>query len=88
MRLALLSHYEAYDFEPTAKLVAWTVRHCGRLLTRFQQKADGFTAHQRRTGKAYKREVAEFGEQVLLHFPTKEAGRLRPKSMPRWDLGV
>ena len=88
MRVALLSHDKGYDFKPSARLVAWMVRHCGWILTRVQLKADGSTARQRRTGKAYKREVAEFGGQVLFHLPTEEAGRLRPKSMPRWDLGV
>ena len=71
------------------RLVAWMVRHCGRLLTRFQMKATGRTAYCSRMGREYRSEIVEFAEQVLFHISESSGpGATVGKLMPRWDLGV
>ena len=67
MRLGLLARYPSEKVSGDNRLVAWMVRHCGWLLTRFQMKATGRAAYCSRMGREYRREIVEFAEQVLFH---------------------
>ena len=70
-------------------MVAWMVRHCGWLLTRFQIKATSRTAFCSKMGREYKREIAEFAEQRLFYMSESSGpGATVGKLMPRWDLGI
>ena len=51
MRLGLLARYPSEKVSGENRLVAWMVRHCGWLLTRFQMKATGRTAYCSRMGR-------------------------------------
>ena len=70
-RLGLLARYPSEKVSGENRLVAWMVRHCGWLLTRFQMKATGRTAYYSRVGAEFRREIVEFAEQVL--FPISES---------------
>ena len=73
----------------TMRLVAWMVRHCGWLFTRFQMKATGRTAFCSKTGRGYKHEIVEFGDLVLFHISESSGpGAKVGKHMPRWVLSV
>ena len=88
-RLGLLARYPSEKVSGENRLVAWMVRHCGWLLTRFQMKATGRTAYYSRVGAEYRREIVEFAEQVLFPFSESSGpGATVGKLMPRWDLGV
>eukprot|EP00975_Prorocentrum_lima_P039833 8368576-Prorocentrum_lima.AAC.1 len=58
----------------------WLVRHVGWLLERCQTQLDGRTSFEKRTGKAYKHELYEFGEQLLYRVADKDADKkLEPR---------
>ena len=89
MSLRLLARYPSEKVSGENRLVAWMVRHCGWLLTRFQMKATGRTAYCSKMGREYRREIVEFAEQVLFHISESSGpGATVGKLMPRWDLGV
>ena len=84
MRLGLLARYPSEKASGENRLVAWMVRHCGWLLTRFQMKATGRTAYCSRMGREFRREIVEFAEQVLFHIsessgPGATVGKLMPR---------
>ena len=89
MRLGLHATYPPEKVSGETRLVAWMVRHCGWLLTRFQMKATGRTANCSRMGREYRREIVDFAEQVLFHISESSGlGATVGKLMPRRDLGV
>ena len=45
-------------------LATWLVRHSANCLSRYRIQADGKTPDQRRTGKRWRRQVVEFGEEA------------------------
>ena len=51
MRLGLLARYPQEKVCGENRVVAWMVKHCGWLLTRFQMKTTGRTAYWSRMGK-------------------------------------
>ena len=86
MRLGLLAKYPSEQVVGENRLVAWMVRHCGWLLTRFQVKAIGRTA----LGREYKGEIVEFAEQVLFYIflRARDQGPLSESPCRAGDLGV
>lgn len=82
MLIVLRGHYEGEEVSPQHRPMPWLVRHVGWLLSRLQVRADGRTAWERRTGKTYKHEILEFGEQCMLkHQPKTKEEKLEP----RWE---
>ena len=70
---------------PTAKILAWLVKYSGFLLSCYEVGKDGRTAFERLKGKPMRKELVEFGEQVLykkvMH---KHLGKLTAK----WGMGT
>ena len=66
-------------------LMSWIPQHAGFLLSRFQVAANGKTAYERLKGKAYRRELVDFGERVLF-MPVVHGGRMN-KLETKWSHG-
>ena len=63
----------------------WMVAHAAATINRYHVGQDGRTSYRRWKGKDFKREVAEFGEQVLyLKMGTKGKNKLDS----RWERGI
>eukprot|EP00972_Heterocapsa_arctica_P042629 6284415-Heterocapsa_arctica.AAC.1 len=58
---------------PTDVVIPWLVEHASQLYSRYRIGRDGRTPVERNRGRAVRRPVCEFGEQVL-YMPLK-AGR-------------
>ena len=58
---------------------------CRFLLSRFQVAADGKTAYERLKGKSYRRELVDYGEQVMF-MPVVHGGNLN-KLETKWSFG-
>ena len=63
----------------------WLVMHAATTITRYRKDADGITAYRRWKGKEFKRDVAEFGENVW-YLKSDSAGR--DKYASRWQEGI
>ena len=66
-------------------LMAWLPEYAGFLLSRFQVAADGKTAYERLKGKSYRRELVDYGEQVMF-MPVVHGGKLS-KLDTKWSFG-
>ena len=69
----------------SSPIFSWLVIHAAKTLNRYHIGKDGRTAYQRWKGKQFRREVTEFGEQIM-YLRTGSVGR--DKLQPRWELGT
>ncbi len=83
-KAALESRYENRITEDHPCL-PWLVSHSADTLRRFQVHKDGKTAYQRVRGKAFRKEVMEFGECVWYYKPGIKG---KSKLEPRYESGV
>ena len=65
--------------------IPWLVRHAAQTVNRYHKGQDGKMARQRLRGKSFKRDVCEFGENVLYLISDTE-GKNQMES--RWDAGI
>ena len=65
--------------------MSWLVVHAGDVINKFRVGQDGKTSYERAKGKAFKREVVEFGERVFCR-----RGKVEkiPKIEVRWEEGI
>ena len=84
MRLALESRI-GRQVHPSGNYFPWLVKHASLLINIFRRGEDGRTAWERRKGRAFKRDIHEFGEQVL--YPKPGSGG-KDKFDARWESGV
>ena len=66
-------------------ILPWLVMHAAATITRYRKDADGITAYRRWKGKEFKRDVAEFGENVW-YLKSDSAGK--NKYANRWQEGI
>ena len=66
-------------------IIEWMVRHSSAVLNRYQIGVDGRAPNQRLKGKAFKRVVAELGEQI--HCSIADPLKKNPKDEVRWEIG-
>ncbi len=58
-------------------LFPWIVRHSSWLMTRYRAKASGMTACAAVYGEEYRKEIAPFGEAIMIKIPVPDHG-IRP----------
>ena len=56
----------------------WIVRHSGWLMTRFLVKATDMTAYAAVCGEEYRKEIAPFGETIMIKIPVPDHKGIRP----------
>ena len=67
-------------------MLPFLVRHCAWLMTHYQVKSDGKTPYDRRRGRPYQGQVAEFS--VVVHFRDPRKAADMPMLDDRWNLGL
>jgi hypothetical protein len=85
MRSAL-RHRVGRVFSAGHPVTMWLVEHAADVMTKYQVGKDGKTAYERIKGKAYKKEMVEFGEVVHYRLG-KRIGKME-KLEVRWGRGV
>ena len=66
-------------------VLSWLPRHAAASVVRYTVGKDGMAAHERWTGKTFKREVAEFGECVWFLQPRSRGAT---GMVGRWSEGI
>ena len=69
-------------------ILAFLVERAGRLMSRYQVGRDGRTADELHAGKAYRRQLVEFGERVYFFMPIRRGGARQAKLDPKWQDGA
>ncbi len=62
----------------TLPVFPWIVRHASWLMARFLVKATGTTAYAAVYGEEYRREIAPFGEVMMIKIPVPYHRGIRP----------